>query len=274
MTLPRSPSRTCGRVVCRLLPVFLLAMSVLLPARAAVNELRGTYFESTRLIYPEGAVQGKSVVLNNNSDRDFLLQTLISPPDAKTGLPGEPVKDFLVTPPLMRLAAHQSRTLRLLRTGGQFPADRESVFWLTASLIPGEDEADKRRADEAKVVVKYLTAVSIKVFWRPRGLDKPHAVEEAAGKLKASIAGGRVTLTNPTPYYVTLRTLSVGEANVPSQALVPIVPPFGHQDYPLPAGMKRSAVTVVSWTAVKENGFDTTPFIAPVAVSGGVVAPE
>lgn len=249
------------------LKIGLLLLWCALPsAQAAANALKGTYFETTRVIYPEEARQGKSIVLNNNGDRDFLLQAYISPADTTTGLPLRPTKDFLVTPPLVRLAAHQTRALRVLRVGGDFPADRESVFFLTASLIPNEG-GKKKASPDARAVVKYLTALSVKVFWRPKGLDRPGAVEEAAGKLKAAIAGNVLTLTNPTPYYVTLRTLSIGGADVPVSDLVRMVPPLGQRDYPLPATTKRAAVIPVIWTAIKESGFDTTPFLNPVAVS-------
>jgi len=245
-----------------------LAWCALSPAQAARNELNGTFFTSTRVIYPESALQGKSVVLNNNDDRNFLLQAFITPPDGQTGLPGAPTQDFLVTPPLSRLGAHQTRTLRVLRTGGHFPADRESVFFLTARLIPSEAPPDKKRPPQPRgAVVKYLTALSIKVFWRPQRLNKLNAVEDAAGKLKAAIQGDVLTLTNPTPYYVTLRTLSIGGADVPTTQLMRMVPPLSNQTWTLPAGTKRASVIPVIWTAIKESGFDTAPFLSPVAVS-------
>ncbi|ULH10498.1 molecular chaperone [Serratia marcescens] len=245
----------------------LLVVGMVPYGQAAGNELKGTYFESTRVIYPEEARQGKSIVLNNNSDKDFLLRAYVSLANVTTGLPEHPTRDFLVTPPLARLGAHQTRALRLLRTGGQFPTDRESVFFLTASLIPNEGADTKKPASDNQAVVKFLTAVSVKVFWRPNGLDKPNAVEEAAGKLKGAIIGNVLTLSNPTPYYVTLRSLSVGGADVPATDLVRLVPPLGQQDYPVPAGAKRASVIPVIWTAIKESGFDTTPFLSPVAVS-------
>jgi len=257
----RRPGGRGLRALCLVLGACLLS-----PAQAAHNELKGTYFESTRVIYPETARQGKSIVLNNNDDRDFLLQAYISPP-AAGGLPGAPTQDFLVTPPISRLNAHQVRTLRVLRTGGAFPSDRESVFYLTAILIPSEAPPEAKHA-VPQAQVKYRTGLSIKVFWRPQGLDKPNAVEAAAGKLTAAIHGDTLTLSNPTPYYVTLRTLSIGGVNVPATSLTRMVPPLGHQDWTLPAGTKRAAVIPVIWTAIKENGFDTTPFLNPAAVSG------
>jgi fimbrial chaperone protein len=232
-------------------------------AQATKKQLQGTYFESTRVIYPEGARQGKSIVLNNNSNQDFLLQAYISAPDEKTGMPDKPSRDFLVTPPLMNIGARETRTLRLLRTGGEYPSDRESVFFLTARLIPGQTEKKEPQAGASAV---FLTALAVKVFWRPKALDKPNAVMTAAGKLTPTIVGNTLTMSNPTPYYITLRTLSVAGADLPATELVYMVPPFGHHDYTIPAGIKRTSFMPVTWTAIKESGFDTDPFFSPVAV--------
>lgn len=260
--------------VRRLAAPGLLAMLCAMPAaQAARDALKGTYFENTRLIYQEGALQGKSIVLNNNSDSEFLLQSYISPRDAATGLPGTSTRDFLVTPPLVRLAAHQTRTLRVLRTGGDFPTDRESVFFLTARLIPGEDAPGGKPKAQDGVVMKYVSALSVKLFWRPAGLDKPNAVEETAGKLKAAVHGDTLTLTNPTPYWVTFRTLTIGGVDVPSTDLVRMVPPLGSQQWTLPKGVKRTAgVIPLTWIAIKENGFDTQPFLNPAPVIADTAA--
>ncbi|WII85142.1 molecular chaperone (plasmid) [Klebsiella pasteurii] len=251
---------------CILKPLFLFGGCILfmiglsLNSEAAKNELQGTFFESTRLIYPEDALHGKSIVLNNNSDKDFLLQAYVSHIDVETGLPTLPSKEFLVTPPLMHLGAHQIQNLRLLRTAGDFPTDRESVFFLTARLIPNERTDSEKNISASHTVVKFLTSLTVKVFWRPHGLDKPNAVEDSAGKLKADIVGNTLILKNPTPYYVTLRTLSIGGSDVQANELMHMVPPYGTQRYSLPIGTKRSSVTPVTWTAIKENGFDTISY--------------
>ncbi|MGJ3449122.1 fimbrial biogenesis chaperone, partial [Enterobacter sp. PTB] len=75
-------------------------------------------------------------------------------------------------------------------------------------------------------VMKSVSALSVKVFWRPAGLDKPNAVEDAAGKLKAAVRGDTLTLTNPTPYWVTFRSLTIGGVDMSSAELVHMVPPL------------------------------------------------
>ena len=43
---------------------------------------------------------------------------------------------FMTTPPLFPLAAGRSNMIRIIRTGGDLPDDRESLFWLSVASIP------------------------------------------------------------------------------------------------------------------------------------------
>ncbi len=51
---------------------------------------------------------------------------------------------FLITPPLFRLDAKQENVLRIIRTGGNLPADRESLFWLNIKSIPSSARNERR----------------------------------------------------------------------------------------------------------------------------------
>lgn len=249
---------------------FILMMVFFPSAKASKNELQGTFFESTRLIYKEGDVNGKSIVLNNNSDKVFLLQAYVSNLDVDSGLPTSPIKEFIATPPLSNLGANQTQTLRVLRTGGVLPTNRESVLILTARLIPNEISDAQEVTSDSQTIVKFLTSLSVKVFWRPHGLDKPNAVQDSAGKLKAEIVENMLILKNPTPYYITLRSLSIDGYDVPAQELVHMVPPFGSQKYLFPKDIKLTSAIPVIWTAIKENGFDTTPYFISVEPSNTI----
>jgi len=43
---------------------------------------------------------------------------------------------FLITPPLFRLDAKEDNVLRVVRTGGNLPGDRESLYWLNIKPFP------------------------------------------------------------------------------------------------------------------------------------------
>lgn len=242
----------------------LLCLFLLLPfsvtAQASKDELKGTYFESTRVIYDEGSRQGESIVLNNNGADNFLVQAYIVDAKPDTGMVALPSKDFIVTPPLNRVGAHQTLPLRVLRTGGQFPEDRESLFYLTVRLIP---TGSAPSPEDKGIQIKYLSALAIKVFYRPHKLASSGSyggVREAVKKLKVSVSGKELVMNNPTPYWITLRTLSVGETPVSAVSLTRMIPPFGQQRWALPAMKNHAPTALVKWTAITETGFDTDPF--------------
>ncbi|MCW1829950.1 molecular chaperone [Enterobacter asburiae] len=243
--------------------ILLVMACVINNAGAVVANLSGVYFESSRLIYPEKSHRGVTVILNNNTDNAFLLQAYLSESARNNGTPGKQVKDFIVTPPLRKLAPHDKVPVRVMRTGGSLPSDRESVLYLTARMIPSGQQSDKQysESDTQGASLNIISSLSVKVFWRPEGLEKNEAVEKAAARLSAIVSDKTVTLSNPTPYYITLRTLSVGGVFVEPGGLANMIPPFGKQDYLLPEGVKRTVQIPVSWTAIKESGYDTDPYV-------------
>ncbi|WP_159225556.1 fimbria/pilus periplasmic chaperone, partial [Klebsiella pneumoniae] len=48
---------------------------------------------------------------------------------------------FIVTPPLFRINPGEENMLRIIRTGGNLPPDRESVFWINVKSIPATDDS-------------------------------------------------------------------------------------------------------------------------------------
>lgn len=54
---------------------------------------------------------------------------------------------FIITPPLFRLDALQSSRLRIVKTEGAFPIDRESLQWICVKAIPPKYE-DKWAKEE------------------------------------------------------------------------------------------------------------------------------
>lgn len=62
-------------------------------------------------------------------------------------------------------------------------------------------------------------ASRIKVFYRPVGLKEN--ANESYNKITASLSGGKLTLHNPTPYYLTLITLRVDNKEVKPLMLSP-----------------------------------------------------
>ena len=190
----------------------LMAFGLLMPAAASA----GVVVNSTRFIYPE-EVQGISVTLNNTSAEPYLIQTRVLaddgrdtsrsvPPHRYTGAP-----PFAVLPPLFTLKGKQAAKVRLVRTGGQFPADRESLFYLSVGAIPG----GKPGPNSVQMAVRN----HFKLFYRPKGL--PGDPAKAYSQLSWSRSGSGLVVHNPTPYYVTLFNLTLNGHDVINAGMVP-----------------------------------------------------
>ncbi|MCL7707702.1 molecular chaperone, partial [Enterobacter kobei] len=81
---------------------------------------------------------------------------------------------FMVTPPLFRLAAHQDNTLRVVRTGGTLPEDRESLYWLNIKSIPSAAKIEG--VNRLQIAIK----TRIKLMYRPASVSgKPEDVASA-----------------------------------------------------------------------------------------------
>ncbi|MEB7742644.1 fimbria/pilus periplasmic chaperone, partial [Escherichia coli] len=88
---------------------------------------------ATRLIYDPDA-SGETLTIFNHQDYPVLVQSEVLKEDRTGGAP------FVVTPPLFRLDGQQSSRLRIIRTGGNFPTDRESLQWLCVKSVPPRAE--------------------------------------------------------------------------------------------------------------------------------------
>lgn len=81
------------------------------------------------MIYdPDSA--GSSLEVTNPQDYPILVQPKLARGDKKTAA------NFMVTPPVFRLDGGQQSRLRIVRVGGEYPKDRESLDWLCVTGVP------------------------------------------------------------------------------------------------------------------------------------------
>ncbi|WP_411904755.1 fimbria/pilus periplasmic chaperone, partial [Salmonella enterica] len=81
---------------------------------------------TTRVIFP-GDAQDASISLSNSDNVPYLIQSWAQS-ISETGASGD--APFMVTPTLFRLNGGQKKVLRIIRTSGNLPEDRESLYWL------------------------------------------------------------------------------------------------------------------------------------------------
>ncbi|MBF1982042.1 fimbrial biogenesis chaperone, partial [Enterobacter hormaechei] len=94
-------------------------------------------------------------------------------------------------------------------------------------------------------VLQVVVKSRIKLFYRPAGLDG-HP-EAAYRQLSVAHSGNHLTVSNPTPYYVTLFTLKVDGKEIKSADMVP---PKGSVSFTLPSATASS----VSWQVIIDYG--------------------
>lgn len=196
-----------------------MLIAALLPTLAHAGG--GIVLGGTRVIYPAGQKEASISVRNTSETSRFMVQSWVEDKN------GEKTSDFIVTPPLYVSNPGSENTLRLMYAGPALSPDRETLFYLTAKAIPAVDKSETA----GKNVLMLSAATRIKLFVRPAGLKPSPA--DAVSKLTFSRNGLVVTVSNPTPYYITLTDMKAG-----SQALKDsvMVPPVGTKTFSLPAG--------------------------------------
>ncbi|WP_370451536.1 fimbria/pilus periplasmic chaperone [Buttiauxella sp. B2] len=196
----------------------------------------GITLGTTRVIYPQGAKETSLSLTNTSTSNVYLIQSWVANAN------GSKSADFVVTPPLFTMKPKKENTLRIMYTGPALPSDRESVFYLNSKAIPSVDKNSLKGN-----TLQIATQSVIKLFVRPKSL--PSASIDAPKHLTCHVEGGRVTVKNASPYFVTLVQFFVGGQKLPNS----MVPPKGSLSVDVP-GHKNGAV---SFQTVNDYGANT-----------------
>lgn len=215
------------------------------PEMETTTEAFSLNLDSTRVIY-DPASKGEALGIINEQDYPILVQSEVLMEDKKSRAP------FIVTPPLFRLDAKQSSRLRIVRTGGNFPPDRESLQWLCVKGIPpkegdkwAEDKEGGKSANKVSLQMQISVNNCIKIFIRPSAVKG--GPDDVAGKLEWGRAGSKLKGTNPTPFYMNLVELGVGGKDVEERHYIA---PFSSYEYILPSGASGK----VYWKVLTDYG--------------------
>lgn len=118
----------------------------------------------------------------------------------------------------------KENTLRIINaTNHQLPGDRESLFWVNVKAIPAMEKDQKNENTLQLAIIS-----RIKMFYRPTHLAM--APEEAPAMLRFRRSGSKLTLINPTPYFITVTNMKAGNSNLPNT----MVPPKGEVSVDIP----------------------------------------
>lgn len=194
----------------------------------------GIALGATRVIYPADAKQ-ISLSINNSDDKErYLVNSWI-----ENNL-GDKDKRFIVTPPLFVSEAKSENKLRIIYAGPPLPSDVESIFWMNVKAIPSVDKATLDGAN----VLQLAILSRVKLFVRPKNLQMQP--EEAPKQLRFSRSGGYLNIRNPSPYYVTVVNLKVGNQKLANT----MVAPKSESQVSVPAGVSGA----ISFQTVNDYG--------------------
>ncbi|EMW6578853.1 MULTISPECIES: fimbrial biogenesis chaperone [Enterobacter] len=155
----------------------------------------GVIINGTRLVY-QGDKKESSLGLSNPDATDYLVQSWVD-----SGGKNLAKAPFLITPPLFRLDAHEDNVLRVVRTGGNLPEDRESLYWLNIKAIPSSKHV------EGVNTLQIAINTRIKLLYRPSAVKgRP---EDVADKLEWRRKGNDLVVNNPTPFYMNFQTVTL-----------------------------------------------------------------
>ncbi|MEX9948843.1 fimbrial biogenesis chaperone [Providencia sp. wls1914] len=157
---------------------------------------------------------------------------------------------FSVTPSLFRLEPDSSNQLRVLQTGNaSFAQDRESIFYLRVIALPSQARSENTKSSNVGGSITVSSGSVIKLFYRPDGLAMTQ--QKAMGSLSFSQQGQKLKVSNSTPYYISLSSLTVGGKRVAmSQSQQnTMIAPFSYLTY-------QAAPTSgkVTWGAINDYG--------------------
>lgn len=228
-----------------ILPAF---TSLALAGLVMADAWAGVVMSGTRFVYDAGAKEITVKVSNVGKD-PVLVQSWIDDGDAKS-TPELSKAPFSLTPPIARIDATKSQTLRISYLQQPLPADRESVFWLNVLEVPSVAKAASEE-NRLELAIRYR----LKVFYRPSGL--PGNAEDAAKKLVwTASADGKLRAANNTPYYVTLNSLTVSSGKSEAKPPLKSIAPFSTADFEVAGALRADSRNgwQVSYTYINDWG--------------------
>lgn len=198
----------------------------------------------TRVIYP-GNKREMALQLNNVGEAPALVQSWIDNgnPNAQ---PEEEDVPFVILPPVVRIDPKQGQTLRILFSGTPLPQDRDSLYWFNALEIPPQPEGD-----QSGNYLQFAVRSRIKLFYRPEGL--PMEQNHAAERLQWHHQGQSLMIRNPSPYFITLASVTLDHTTVTDLA-GKMIAPFDTLESRLPATLATHNALNGSFSDINDFG--------------------
>lgn len=216
-----------------------ISLTLLLSAFVS-TAFAGVIIGGTRIIYD--ASKNETILNIKNPDKQpYLIQSWIDSNGIDDNLKNTSKAPFIVTPPLFRLDSNAENILRIIPKNYNFPADKESVYWMNVKSIPTIDESKKN-------VLQFTFKTRVKFFYRPTLVSKLRP-EDYYGKLNFKSTGHALSVSNPSPFFMTFHMLSINGIKVNTSSSM--VPPFENIALQVPNVGHGQKVT---WQMINDYG--------------------
>lgn len=204
----------------------------------------GITIGGTRVVYPENKKES-SIGIENPDNLDYLVQSWVETEDkAREKAP------FLITPPLFRLDAKQDNVLRIIRTGGNLPGDRKSLFWMNIKSIPSS--ARNENTNTLQIAIR----TRIKLIYRPTSITgKP---EDVTTQLSWHAQGNQPIVEKPTPFYMNFQEIKLDGKKVDKATYAA---PKSETHFTTPGNITAHSV---SWKIINDYGGISQSYTAQI----------
>ncbi|MCY0802325.1 molecular chaperone [Providencia rettgeri] len=211
----------------------------------------GIALNQSRIIFSEKDNSQIAQVRNETNDA-FLIQSAIL-----KEVDGGAVNNFIVAPPLFKILPKSEYSVRIIPNKiDELPKDKESIFYFKIRALPS---VNKNESDENKIGMVFVTAIVIKLYYRPELIKSPS--QQDYKKLTLVKKDGGWSFYNPTPYYMTVVDFNVG-GNMQSSSV--LIPPYDYYK------INRNNINGgISWRLLNDFGTPTEKFYLKISENTG-----
>ncbi|NRH23228.1 fimbrial biogenesis chaperone [Pantoea stewartii] len=142
----------------------------------------------------EGTLE-KTITFDNTSENPFIVQ--IEPDNSRQ-------PDFIAMPPIFKIKERGGQTVKIRLLSPTLPQDKESLFYLNFTQIPG---LKKSESDDSRLNI--IVKSRLKIIYRPKSVNAFSAKEER--DVSYSIQNGTIVVSNNSPNVLSIREIMNGK---------------------------------------------------------------
>lgn len=230
-----------------------LVLLLIAPCVLAGGIPGGVRVGGTRIVFDERDPIRTIPITLDPAGTPMLIQSWVT--DSR----GRETKVFTVTPPLFRLDGGTNIVRIIKLDASQLSASQETLFYLNIRAIPGQTrhQDDEAGPDNGTNAIIFTVTRQMKLIYRPAVLGNAGHEIGQSDVAAAFSARCQVTLTNRSPYFVTLHAATM--AGIDLLAKVPLeqatLAPYSQRTYRL-LGKAQQTLTI---TTLNDFGVENSP---------------